>query len=326
MYSRRGFLRKLRKLSRERSRTIRRNTPSGHVDRLVRRHYSQVRRDGQPQPGECSARAIHRAVGENAVSAYLGEGRFATLLVGQSPAAAKSVAESLAKDFGSRESHHDSIPRPTLTSAVVPWTAGNKADGCLGRGAGNAAIGGNFGRRLRRRAWRIQQGIRRMAGGDVDGQPVHQRRGPGHHGTVSRADRTRCRAGELADALERAGVAVRPYVDREGRLVGVAADEDAAAETRNRPTGEHLAMPETIAHDASFPEIYEAFSSRGCSTLVVTADDHPLGYLTCDGFLSMIDPITTESFAHTDKSADELTYFAVPSTLKIAEAAEAVGS
>ena len=75
-----------------------------------------------------AARAISRAVGENAVSAYLGEGRFATLFVGQSPAAAKNVAESLAKDFGSRESHHESIPRPTLTSAVVPWSTGSTAD------------------------------------------------------------------------------------------------------------------------------------------------------------------------------------------------------
>ena len=56
----------------------------------------------------------------------------------------------------------------------------------------------------------------------------------------------------------------------------------------------------------TFPEIFEAFSSRGCATLVVTANDRPLGYLTFDGFLSMIDPIDAESFAQTDKPADEL--------------------
>ena len=65
------------------------------------------------------------------------------------------------------------------------------------------------------------------------------------------------------------------------------------------PVDSSLATPETIPYDATFPEIYEAFSSRGCETLVVTADDRPLGYLTCDGFLSMIDPIHAESFAHT---------------------------
>jgi len=74
-------------------------------------------------------------------------------------------------------------------------------------------------------------------------------------------------------------------------------------------------MPETISYDANFPEIYEAFSSRGCSTLVVTANDRPLGYLTCDGFLSMIDPIHASSFAHIDKPADDLSYLVVPSII-----------
>ena len=74
-------------------------------------------------------------------------------------------------------------------------------------------------------------------------------------------------------------------------------------------------MPETISYDASFPEIFEAFSSRGCATLVVTANDRPLGYLTCDGFLSMIDPIDAESFAKTEASADELNYLVVPTLI-----------
>ncbi len=86
----------------------------------------------------------------------------------------------------------------------------------------------------------------------------------------------------------------------------------------------NLAMPETIRYDASFPEIYEAFSSRGCATLVVTADDRPLGYVTCDSFLSMIDPIDTDSFAHTDKSPEELAYLIVPSTIGDAAANEAI--
>jgi hypothetical protein len=120
----------------------------------------------------------------------------------------------------------------------------------------------------------------------------------------------------LAAALARAGIGVRPYVDRDGQLIGVADDAQAADESRAGraagSVGEALAVPETIAHNASFPEIYEAFSSRGCSTLVVTADNHPLGYLTCDGLLSMIDPITTETYAHTDSPIGELRYLAVP--------------
>ncbi len=81
-------------------------------------------------------------------------------------------------------------------------------------------------------------------------------------------------------------------------------------------------MPETISYDASFPDIFEAFSSRGCATLVVTANDRPLGYLTCDGFLSMIDPVDAESFAKTDVSADELKYLVVQSSFGEGTAAE----
>jgi hypothetical protein len=87
-----------------------------------------------------------------------------------------------------------------------------------------------------------------------------------------------------------------------------------------------LAMPETIAYDATFPDIYEAFSSRGCDTLVVTADDRPLGYVTREGFLAMIDPIDADSFAFPGEPSEELTYLAVPSIPSGNAAIEQVGT
>ena len=141
MYSRRGFLRKLRKLA-----TGDELGSSQHVLLMTSIDwYAGIR-------GKCgetashslvntAARAIKRIAGENAISAYLDEGRFATLLVGQSPVTAKNVAESLARDFGSRESHHESIPRPALTSAVVPWPAGKKRRSLSERCHGNARTG-----------------------------------------------------------------------------------------------------------------------------------------------------------------------------------------
>jgi hypothetical protein len=135
---------------------------------------------------------------------------------------------------------------------------------------------------------------------------------------------------ELADVLRISGIPVRPYVDRDGRLVGVAVDEhvggEALIDRAAGLAGETLVMPETISYDASFPEIFEAFSSRGCATLVVTANDRPLGYLTCDGFLSMIDPIDAASFAQTDASADELNYLVVPTFIGEAAAEAPVAS
>ena len=93
------------------------------------------------------------------------------------------------------------------------------------------------------------------------------------------------------------------------------------AQPRQVEGSQALFKPETISYDASFTEIYEAFSSRGCASLIVTDGRRPLGYLTCDGFLSLIDPIHAESFAHTDKPVDELAYLVVPTTGNIPAAA-----
>jgi len=276
-----------------------------------------------------AAQAIKRTVEENAVSAYLGDGRFATLLIDQLPAAAKSVAEALAKEFGSREGNSASIPLPTLTSAIVPWRAGDKVDQFLGEaletldlalhsGGNYIVVHGEFNRELS--AWRDE-----MATGnpfaDVVAQDIME-----PFPTLLERDTDQS---EMAAALRRGGVPVWPYVDGDGRLVGVSVDEAAADEApfaqAGNPGTVPLAMPDTIPYDASFPEIHEAFSSRGCSTLVVTADDHPLGYLTCDGFLSMIDPIHAESFAGTSKLVDELMYLVVPSKISEASVADLAG-
>jgi GGDEF domain-containing protein len=326
MYSRRGFLRKLRKLAA--------GDELGSSQRVLLMTaidwYAGIR-------GKCgetashslvntAARAIKRVAGENAVSAYLGEGRFATLLVGQSALTAKTVAESLARDFGSRESHHESIPRPSLTSAVVPWSTGPNADRFLNdaletlelaehSGGGCVIVDGEFSKELS--AWKED-----MSSGNpfvnVVAQDIME-----PFPAVLQLD---AEQNELATALRNSGIPVRPYVDREGRLVGIAADAQVPGETlidrASGLTSESLAMPETIAYDAGFPEIFEAFSSRGCATLVVTANDRPLGYLTCDGFLSMIDPVDAGSFAQVAVSIDELDYLVVPPSIGEPAAAE----
>jgi GGDEF domain-containing protein len=318
MYSRRGLLRKLRKLAAgEEFGATQHTLLVTAID-----WYTGIRRKSGETVSRglvgAAARAIRRAVGESAVSAYLGDGRFATLLVGQSLVAAKAAAEILAKDFASRESHHESIPRPTLTSAIAPWAAGNEVDRFLNdaletldlavHSGGDCVLQqGDFSKELT--AWQHE-----MATGNPFANVVAQDIMEPFPAVLQRdADQS-----ELAEALRRSGIPVRPFVDSDGRLVGVAVDALSAAETRigevaGAATTE-LTTPETIAHDASFPEIYEAFSSRGCATLVVTADEHPLGYLTCDGVLSMIDPINSESFAGNADPTDDLDYLVVPST------------
>ncbi|MEX0642770.1 MAG: diguanylate cyclase [Pirellulales bacterium] len=315
MYSRRGLLRKLRKLA---ANDELGSSQHALLATAIDWFTGISRKSGETASHSLvntAARAIKRATGENAVAAYFGDGRFATLLVGQSPTTAKCVAESLAKDFGCRESHHESIPRPTLTSAVVPWSAGASADRILTdaletlelaqhSGGGCVSLQGEFNQEFAKWKEEMSTGnpfVNVVAQDIMEPFPAVLERGAAQ--------------GELAEALRRSGIPVRPYVDGDGRLIGVVADDHVAGETRIGQASDSLVMPETINCDASFPEIYEAFSSRGCAALVVTSEDHPLGYLTCDGFLSMIDPIHAQTFAHSNKSADELAYLVVPSTV-----------
>jgi GGDEF domain-containing protein len=320
MYSRRGLVGKLRKLAASDDLGLGQHTLlTSSID-----WYAGIRRKSGETMSEKlvnrAARAIRRAAGENAISAYLGDGQFATLLLGQSTPAAKTIAEALAKDFGSRESHNESAPRPTLTGAVMPWTAGSKVDHFLNNalemlklashsGGDCVVVHGEFSKE--RAAWQEE-----ITTGNPFANVVAQDVMEPFPAVLDRdLDHT-----QLAEALRRAQVPIQPYVNRDGHLVGIASDVSLATDWHNgqnsSPAGAALAVPQTIPHDASFAEIYEMFTSRACAALVVTAGDQPLGYITCDGFLSMIDPVHSESFAHTDKPIDELAYLMVPSTIR----------
>jgi GGDEF domain-containing protein len=311
MYSRRGLVGKLRKLA------------VGHDLALSQcmllmtaiDWYSGIRRKSGETASRnlvnTTARAIRRAVGENVVSAYVGDGRFATLFVGQSPAATKSIAESLAKDVASRDSLHESIPRPTLTSAIVPWTVGSTAevfvsdaleslDLAVHSGGESICVHGEFDQAYA--AWKQEMSTGNPFA-NVVAQDIMQ---PFPALLHADADERR-----LPDGLRSSGIPVLPFVDRDGQLVAsILADKSSDASLD--PGDDTRAQPETISYDATFTDIYEAFSSRGCASLIVTDGRRPLGYLTFDGFLSLIDPIHTESFAQTDKPVDDLGYLIVP--------------
>jgi GGDEF domain-containing protein len=328
MYTRRGLVRKLQNLSTSDDFG---SAPATLLVASIAWHTGIRRKHGESvgrSLASAAARTIRRAVGENAVSAHLGNGRFAVLL-SQGPAAAKSVAESLARDFASRESHHASIPRPTLICAVVPCSgeigAAQFLDDALESlelaehsGGERVVVHGEFDRELAN--WREEMSTGNPFANVVAQDIMESFPALLEHGLDER---------DLIRALHAAGATVIPYVNRDGRLVGVASDENAASDayfdTTKRLPGDLIAMPETIPHNATFPEIYEAFSSRGCAILVVMAEGRPLGYITCDGFLSMIDPIHTQSFAHSSHSPDEMAYLIVPSAITEAVSETAAG-
>jgi GGDEF domain-containing protein len=316
MYSRRGFLNRLRKLStNEKQASAHHSLLMTAVDWFAGIH----RLDGEAASDmivNSVARSIKRVAGDNAFSAYLGDGIFATLLIGQSLASAKVVAETLAKDFSSRDSHRESIPRTTLTSAVATWNAKDAShsfsDGLEAlsvarhSGCGSVVLQSDFAHELA--TWK-QEMTAGSPFGTVIAQDIME-----VFPSLFDCDRDQP---ELAEAFDRAGIRVRPYVDRDGRLIGVETAGAASTPISQLPAAgihQKLSMPETISYDATFPDIYEAFSSRGCDTLVVTADNRPFGYVTFDGFLSMIDPLDAESFAVPEEPSDDLAFLVVPPT------------
>jgi hypothetical protein len=286
--------------------------------------YAGIRRKGGEAVAQKlvnkAARGIRRTAGENAICAYLRNGVFVTLLLNQSVHSAKSIAESLTKEFGSRESLPESIPSPTLTCAVTSWTCDNAADRLLNDALETLKLGGQSG------------GDRVIATGDfskeLDAWQQEMAQGSPFANVVAQdimepfpiiPNRNGANARCFDDVL--AGAALRAYLEGNGHFAaGAGADGKPGASEHAKGS-----MPEAIANNASFPEIYEAFTSRGCAELVVTAGDRPLGYITCDYFMSIIDPIDAESFTHTNKSIDELAFLVVTSTIgePIAELASA---
>jgi GGDEF domain-containing protein len=318
MYSKSGFLRKLRKQAASQE-----SGPLSHTllfasidwfDGIRCRNGMSVSR----RLVASATRAVKRAAGENAVSAYWGEGCFATLLVGLSVEAARTVSEHLARDFGSRESQSEALTRPTLTIAIVPWTAGDASEKVvvtametltLAKQSGGDCVveQGSFHRELT--AWQND-----MATGNpfvnVVAQDIMEPFPALLHCDKDESD--------MITSLRRSGVPVCPYVDDAGKLVGVASaekpDENGQPADPSRVASLPISKPETIPFDASFPEIYEAFSTRGCSTLVVVSGEQPLGYLTCDGFLSMIEPIDSTTYMPSDDAPEGIGYLVVGPT------------
>jgi GGDEF domain-containing protein len=329
MYSRSGFLRKLQKLA-----TTDAQSSSQHALLVVAIDcYAGIRQIAGETASNVitntTARAIKRLAGENCVSAYLGDGRFATLLVGQSLESAKSAAELLAKDLGTRESHHESIPRPAISSAVVPWTTGVDSVRCLNEALETLALAeqtpgggvlqhGDFGKE--RASWNEQLSTGNPFASIV-AQDIME---PFPALLDSDADQA-----ELLRTLRRANIGVKPDIDGESHAAGQVSHEQNATDTFTENSSEtfggesSLVTPETISHDATFAEIYEAFSSRGCEMLVVSSEGRWLGYITSDGFCSMIDPIHAGSFA-SGAAADDLSYLVVPSAVDSVEAGVSV--
>ena len=261
------------------------------------------------------ASSIQKCAGDNASSAYAADGVFQIILPGRNPAAARTIAEHLAQAFRDSQSDRDSGNRLSLSIAIVPWKNGARPELLLQQGQETVAIakqsGGDitiehntFAAELS--SWQNELNVGSpfanvVAQDIMEPFPAVLERDPLNHAMLA--------------ALRRNGAPIWPFVNREGRLVGVAApssidaavDGDQQSEEGLTDRDENLTLtnPVTIAHNATFPEIYEAFSTQGCLEMVVVADQRPVGFITFSGFVSLIEPIDSATFARHEADVDD---------------------
>ncbi|HEV2969704.1 MAG TPA: diguanylate cyclase [Pirellulales bacterium] len=309
MYSVRGLLRKLSKFATEgKSVTLGHTLITTSID-----FFAGLCRE----EGESAARSLlaalaksiqHNASGQ-AIAAYIDDGTFQVLLPGRTAAAARVIAEQVAHGFRAAQVDRESRARLSVTTAIVPWRVGVSSEQLLEQGQETLSIakqsGGDCAIEQNEFAQELSSWQNELAAGSPFANVIAQDIMEPFPAVL---DRDSANQAMLA-ALRRSGAPVWPFVDREGRLVGVASPAPAtdafAAWEPNSKGGEALTQPVTIAHNAAFPEIYEAFSTQGCLIMVVVAEHRPIGYLTCSGFLSLIEPINSATFSSDEPSLDD---------------------
>jgi GGDEF domain-containing protein len=275
------------------------------------------------------ATTIHQSVSGDALAAYVGDGTFHIVLPGRKVAEARVVAEQIAQRFRAAQVDRESRPRLSVTTAIVPWRVGVHSEQLLAQGLETLAIakqsGGDCAIEHNEFAQELSSWQNELAAGSPFANVIAQDIMEPFPAVLERDSTNQA----MLAALRRSGAPVWPFVDREGRLVGVASPESESDAIAGRGSNSHgrpaLTDPLTIAHNAAFPEIYEAFSTQGCLTMVVVADHRPVGYLTCSGFLSLIEPINSATFSNNEPAFEDSRSLLVGSLVNEGELASGSG-
>jgi GGDEF domain-containing protein len=254
------------------------------------------------------ATSIQRNVSDNAISAYVDDGTFHILLLGQTAAAARGIAEHIGQSFREIQSERVSANRISLTTAIVPWQRGVSPEQLLEQGQETLALalqsGGDCTIEQNTFANELSTWQNELTVGSPFANVVAQDIMEPFPCVLERHQVNPA----MLTALHRSGAPIWPFVNREGRLVGVFTPSATDATPKwDQHTEEHLALsnPVTIAYNATFSEIYDAFSTQGCLEMVVVADHHPIGYLTFSGFISLIEPINSATFANGEPAFED---------------------
>jgi DNA-binding response OmpR family regulator len=281
--------------------------------------------------GEAAARslvaalagAIQQNVAPDTVVAYINDGTFQIVLSGQNVAAARTVADRIAEAFRSAQTDRQPEARFSLSTAIVPWQVGVTPEELRKQGEETLAVarqsGGDCVLEHGAYAKEIAAWQDELTGGspfaNMTAQDIME---PFPLPLKCNADNSATLA-----ALRRSRVPVWPFVDEEGKLAGVASPEALAeAGTLRGPNSRGtpaMVSAVTVEHHATFPEIYETFSTQGCLEMVVVADRRPIGYLTLNGFFSLIEPIDSATYAVEESTSEDSKALLVGSSLNASE-------
>jgi GGDEF domain-containing protein len=301
MYSRRGLLRKLSKFTTEGQ-----STTLGHtlLTTAIDFFAGFCREEGEAAARgllEALSISIQQSIGGNAIVAYNDDGTFHILLPAQNADAAHVIAEQISQQFRAAQDNREPVEQLSLTTAIVPWRVGMSAEQLLVEGDAALAIAEQAGgdctieqKQFEKKLASLQDEL--TAGNPFASSTAQDIMEPFpavlEHDSPNQA---------LLAALRRGGAPVWPFVDHEGRLMGVALPasetDDVAGWEPNSTGSQALTKPKTIAHNAAFAEIHTAFSTEDCEVVVVVANHRPIGYLTRRSVLSLIEPIDSATYS-----------------------------
>jgi GGDEF domain-containing protein len=251
------------------------------------------------------ATTIHQCVSAKSLTAYDENGTFRILHPELTVEDAEAVAERISQTFRESQAELSLGPHLTLTTSIVPWQSGVTPHELLEQGAATLVIGrqsggdctvgqSTFAQELSNWQTELTAG---SPFANVNAQDIME-----PFPAVLQRD-TPDRA--MLAALRRSSAPVWPFVDRDGHLVGAASPALDTDDAETSITNQLDTSPATIAYNATFPEIYEAFSAQACLEMIVVADRRPVGYITCRGFTSMLERLDSTTFQGEDSAPDD---------------------
>jgi diguanylate cyclase (GGDEF)-like protein len=103
----------------------------------------------------------------------------------------------------------------------------------------------------------------------------------------------------VSEAIHSSGVTIVPYVDEDDNYVGIL-PRDAFKQAESQFSNERVDKPIAVPEDLSFIELAELFTTGDERLVVVLRGRQPLGYVTCEAMVNLIEPVDADAYSHTE--------------------------